>query len=331
MVVATTLSACHGTPTVPVATPLPSAPEPAVSPAVTTPPAGMVMPLPGGPEGIVVDRSGDVAVNVRQPNGLVVFNLAAPTDRQLFPLPGSARHLALAGLDGPVLVPGESDDRLAEVALPSGQVLHSIAVGRQPHDAIAVGAGAVWATDEFGNSIHIVRGGVTGRVVPAPLQPGGLAASDDGSVVVAVGVRGRRISAYRGDGTLIGTANCGTGPTHAVTGTAGLYWVVDTNGGAVLAFRVDGHGPRQVARIPVGAQPYGVVYDARRATLWVTLTASNQLVGLHLHGTSVSSRTTYPTVQQPNTVAVAESTGELVVTGSTANGALQFIGGAVPA
>ncbi len=320
------LTACHGTPTAPIATPLPSAPEPAVSPAVAVPPAGVVLPLAGGPEGIVVDDSGDAAVNVRQPDALVVFNLAEASERRTFPLPGSARHLALAGLDGPVLVPGESDDRLAVVALPSGQVTQSIPVGRQPHDAIAVGAGALWATDEFGNSIHVVRNGVTTQVVPAPLQPGGLAASDDGSVVVAVGVRGRRISAYRGDGSLIGTANCGAGPTHAVTGTGGLYWVVDTDGGAVLAFRVDGQGPRQVARIPVGAKPYGVAYDGRRTTLWVTLTGSNQLVGLHLQGTTVRSRTTYATVQQPNTVAVAESTGEVVVTGSTPNGALQFIG-----
>ena len=30
----------------------------------------------------------------------------------------------------------------------------------------------------------------------------------------------------------------------------GLCWVVDTNGGAILGFKVDGQGPRQVARIP---------------------------------------------------------------------------------
>jgi sugar lactone lactonase YvrE len=286
----------------------------------------MVLALAGAPEGVVVDRSGEVAVNVRQPDGVVVFALTDPDHRQTVPLPGSARHLTLAGPDGPVLVPGESDDRLAEVALPSGRVVRSVSVGRQPHDAAAAGADTIFVGDEFGNSLHIVRGGVTVRVVPAPLQPGGVAATPDGSVVVAVGVRGRRMTAYRSDGSTIGSANCGAGPTHVVAGDGGLFWVADTDGGAVLGFRVGSHGPRQVVRIPVGAKPYGEAYDARRGTLWVTLTATNQLVGLHLAGTAVRTRTTLATVQQPNTVAVDTSTGELVVTGSTPNGALQLIG-----
>ncbi len=157
------------------------------------------------------------------------------------------------------------------------------------------------------------NGGVT-KVVGAPIQPGEMASSPDGSVMITVGVRGRRITAYRNDGSIIGSANCGAGPTHAVTGADGLYWVVDTNGGAILGFRVDGHGPHQVARIPVGAKPYGIAYDESRSTLWVTLTASNQLVGLHLKGTLVATRTEYDTVRQPNTDAVDAGTGTLVVT-----------------
>ena len=310
----------------PPAVPLSSAPEPAVSPPARPQLPGTVVVLGGSPEGVAVDRSGEAAVNVRQPNGLVIFDLAAPTRRRTIALDGSARHLSLVGPDGPLLIPDESDDRLVEVALPSGQVLDSIPVGRQPHDAAAAAARTVFVGDELTNTIHVIRDGTVTRVIPAPLQPGGLAASPDGSVVVAVGVRGRRISAYRSDGSLIGSANCGAGPTHVVTGTGGLYWVVDTNGGAVLAFRVGARGPRQVAAIPVGSRPYGVAYDARRATLWVTLTGTDQLVGLRLLGTAVKSRLIYATVQQPNTVAVAESTGEVVVTGSTPEGAVQLIG-----
>ncbi len=68
-----------------------------------------------------------------------------------------------------------------------------------------------------------------------------------------------------------------------------------------------------------------MAYDNHRSTLWVTLTGSDELLGLHLRGTTVTSRTTYATVQQPNTVAVDNLTGELVVTGSTQQGALQLI------
>ncbi len=190
-----------------------------------------------------------------------------------------------------LLVPQESDDRFVAVDLPSGRILASVPVGRQPHDSIQVGPDTVFVADELADTIHIVRDGVVTKVVGAPIQPGGMASSPDGSVMVTVAVRGRRITAYRNDGSIIGSANCGAGPTHAVTGAGGLYWVVDTNGGAILGFKVDGQGPRQVARIPVGAKPYGIAHDDSRSTLWITLTPTNQLVGLHLKGTSITSRT----------------------------------------
>ena len=310
-----------------IANPLPAAPEPAVSPLAQSQLPGMVLALAGGPEGVVVDRSGTVAINVRQPDGLVIFNLADPGEQRVVAMSGSARHVSLAGTDGPLLVPDESDDRLVEVALPAGQILESIPVGRQPHDAVAVGPDIVFVGDEIANTIHVIRDGVVTGVIPAPLQPGGLAAAEDGSVVVAVGVRGRRITAYRSDGSAIGSANCGVGPTHAATGTGGVFWVVDTDGGTVLGFTVDARGPRQVARITVGSKPYGVAYDSLRSTLWVTLTGTDEVVGLHLSGIAVRSRTVYATVQQPNSVAVDEATGTLVVTGSTTRGAVQVIGG----
>ncbi len=308
-----------------VAVPLPRAPEPAVSPEVRSNPPGTILGLAGAPEGVATIRSGTVAVSVREPNAVVLFDLSAPTQQRTIPLTGSARHLFLGGPDGPLLIPQESDDHFVAMSLPDGQVRESVAVGRQPHDSIAVGPDTVFVADELADTIHIVRDGAVTRVVAAPIQPGGMASAPDGSVMVTVGVRGRRITAYRSDGTTIGSANCGAGPTHAVTGTGGLYWVVDTNGGAILGFRVDDHGPHQVARLPVGDKPYGIAYDNQRSTLWVTLTGSNQLVGLHLDGTSVSSRTTYATVRQPNTVAVDDTTGELVVTGSTPQGFLQLI------
>ena len=51
-----------------------------------------------------------------------------------------------------------------------------------------------------------------------------------------------------------------------MTGAGSLCWVVDTNGGAILGFMVDGQRPRQLARIPVGPKPYGIAYDDSRST-----------------------------------------------------------------
>jgi DNA-binding beta-propeller fold protein YncE len=306
--------------------PLASAPEPAVSPPLTATPAGAVYALGGTPEGAVILTGGLVAIAVRNPDGLVVFDLSAPDQWRLVPLTGAARHLELVGPTGPVLVPQETNDRLVEVALPAGTVIRSVPVGRQPHDAAAASGGRIFIGDELAGTVHLIGPDGTATVVPGPLQPGGLAASPDGSVVVAVGVRGRQITAFEADGRVIGSAPCGAGPTHVTTGGGGLFWVADTNGGAVLGFRIGALGPRQVARIVVGNRPYGLAYDPVRDTLWVTLTATNQIVGLHLRGTAVAGRATYDTVRQPNSVAVDASTGELVVTGSEPAGAVELIG-----
>ena len=306
------------------AKPLRAAPEPAVSPPATKP-TGTVLPLRGTPEGVVITRSGVVAIAVRDPSALVLFPLSQPTQRRTVPLPGAARHLALAGADGPLLAPGEDNDHLIQVELPSGRGISSTTVGRQPHDAAAFGPSII-VGDELADTANIVGGG-SSTVVTAPVQPGGVAAAADGSVAVVVGVRGRRIAAYRPDGTLIGMANCGAGPTHVVTGDPGLFWVADTNGDAVLAFRVGATGPRQVATVPLGkgSRPYGLAYDHRRATLWVTLTGRDQLVGLHVRGNATNRGRTLLTVRQPNSVAVDDDGGSLVVTGSTPEGSLQLI------
>lgn len=286
------------------------------------------MAVGGAPEGVAVTDAGTVAVNVRGPDGLLVFPVSsagAPAARRFVPLGGSARHLTLGGANG--LVADESDDQFLRVALPTGRVVDSVSVGRQPHEAFAAGPDTTFVADELANTFHIVHNGKVVRVVPAPLQPGGGAASPDNKSVVGVGVRGRQITEYRANGDRIGSANCGAGPTHVITGSDGLYWVNDTNGDAVLGFVLTAQGPKQVATIRTGpgTKPYGAAYDTRRHTLWVTLTGTDQLLGLSFAGSKVTHRVTYATVRQPNTVAVDQVTGELVVTGSTDAGSLQFL------
>ncbi len=317
-------------------TPLQQAPEPAMSPPAAPGLPGTVVAVSGAPEGVVVTDTGTVAVNVRDPDrpdgGLLIFPISTPTAAATTTpvgLGGSARHLTLAGPAGPALVADESDDSFLQVALPGGNVLASARVGRQPHEAIAVNPDTFFVFDELDDTIHIVRDGRVARVVAAPVQPGGGAVATDRQHVVAVGVRGRQITEYTPAGDVVGSAVCGAGPTHVITGDDGLFWVNDTNGDAVLGFQLTDSGPRQVASIPVGAgsRPYGIAYDSRRHTLWVTLTGRNQLLGLTVSGTTVTHRTTYATVQQPDTVAVDPTTGELVVTGSTprSTGHLQFL------
>lgn len=142
-----------------------------------------------------------------------------------------------------------------------------------------------------------------------------------------MGVRGRQITEYTAAGDVVGSANCGAGPTHTVAGDNGLFWVNDTNGDAVLGFAATPSGPQQVASFPTGpgSKPYGDAYDTARHTLWVTLTGSNELLGLTLSVTRIEHRVAIPTVRQPNSVAVDPTAGETVTTGSTTSGQLQFV------
>ena len=75
-------TACASSPG--VSTPLPAAPEPAVSPPARTGLPGTVITFARSPEGIAIDAAGDVAVNVRNPDGVVIFPIGSPADRNSF-------------------------------------------------------------------------------------------------------------------------------------------------------------------------------------------------------------------------------------------------------
>ncbi|HWE56349.1 MAG TPA: hypothetical protein VG435_12615 [Acidimicrobiales bacterium] len=270
----------------------------------------------------MVTADGQIAVAVRGAHpGLVLLADTDPRQVRFVALAGDARHLALDGPDGPILVPEESTDQLVEVSVPGARVERTVAVGHQPHDAAAVGDG-IAVGNEFGNSVDLIRPGFAPKVVAAPLQPGGVAADADGFVVV--GVRARVIAAYTAAGVLVAQADCGTGPTHVVAGADGYFYVADTDGGALLVFRLRGDHLDQVGSIAVGSHPYGLAADLNAGWVYVTLTGSNQVVGLRLDGARVDQRMVWPTGRQPNSVAVDEHRSLLVVTATGAD-QIEFI------
>jgi DNA-binding beta-propeller fold protein YncE len=298
-----------------------------VAPPAATRLPGRTVPLAGEPEGLALDTgSATLAVAVRKPDGVALVDATTGAERSRVALGGAARHLELAGPGGPVLVPSEGNDRLYRLALPGGAVVGDEAVGRQPHDAAAAAGGRVIVGDELADTLHVLAPGVPAQVVGAPQQPGGVASTEDGSVVVVVGVRGRRIQAYAPDGRVLGSAPCGVGPTHVRPGLGDYFYVADTQGGAVLVFRAGAGGVRQVGRVSTGGGgPYGLVVDRSRGRLYVTLTATNRLRSFRIDGDGLDADRSWDTVRQPNDVIVDEGSGRVIVAGSTPDGALQLI------
>ncbi|HEV2814295.1 MAG TPA: hypothetical protein VGW10_13655, partial [Solirubrobacteraceae bacterium] len=234
------------------------------------------------------------------------------------PLPGAPRHLRLAAPGGPVLVPAESADALVEVPLPRGRP-RVTEVGDGPHDADASG-GRIFVADELGSTLSVLDRDGTTRKTNAPLEPGGIAAIPGGPVAL-VAARERVLALFDRDGRLLAQAPAGAGPTHVEAGAGGRVYVADTDGGAILLFKTR---PKLelVRRVALPGAPYGMTIDRTRGRLWVTLTERNEVVRLPANG-APRPVSRFPTVRQPNSVAVHEPTGRVFVA-SRSDGTLQF-------
>ena len=313
-VVAAAVAACRSSPPAPV----PPVPEPAEAPVTRSEPAGRVVPLPGRPEGLAFDPV--TAKLVAGVDGGVVVLDPGGGSAQLVGLGARPRHVGLAEGGGAVLVPLEPADELVVVGLPGGEVRQRVRVGRQPHDA-AGAAGKIFVSDESADTVSVIEGSAVRATLPAPTQPGGVAT--DGESVVVIGVRGRRLGVLDASAvTERGRLDAGVGPTHVVAHQSFAY-VTDTQGDAILVYRL-GARPERAGRTAAPGAPYGVALDASRSRLWVTLTETNELLEFRIDGDRLRRGARYPTVRQPNSVAVDPRTGTVYVAGA-ADGQLQIV------
>lgn len=298
--------------------PVEPVPEPAAAPQPRSQPTGRVVALPGRPEGLVFDAV--TATLIAGVDGGVALLSPDGGSVKVVTLGARPRHVGLAESGGAALVPLEGSDELVVVGLPAGEVRQRVAVGRQPHDAAAA-AGRVFVGDELADTISVIEGSAVREAAAGPIQPGGVASN--GKSVVVVGVRGRRLKVL--DATTLAeaaTLPAGVGPTHVVADQSHAY-VADTQGDAILVYRLDAR-PRRVGQTAAQGTPYGLALDATRNRLWVTLTKTNELVEFELAGGRLIRRARYPTVRQPNSVAVDPRTGTVYVTGA-ADGQLQVL------
>lgn len=317
------LAACSGDsaqPLVPVA-------APATAPLPTTAPAGEVVGG-GAVRALAVDpatRTLAVATDDR----VLLSGLEDPgaVAREV-PLTGPAAALTVA--DGALLVavPDAASSTeavslteaasLIEIRLPEGTPRATTGLDGPVRAAVTVGDRTVVA---LGNSVAVREADGAVRTI------GGFA---DAAQLVPVGDRVVVLDRARTSLTLLDPAvgeagpalRVGDGATSAVGDRFGRILVLDTREGELLVVAGDPLLLRQ--RYPVPGSPYGLAYDPQRDLAWITLTARNEVVGLDVAGGEPVERHRFPTVQQPDSVAVDPSSGHVFV-GSASGAGLQVI------
>ncbi len=286
---------------------------PATAPRDGPAPAGTVLALGAPGAAVVVDpRTATVATALSDPPRLSLSRLDGTALRQV-PLPGPAAALALAAEGGPLLVSVAAPGSVVRVPLDGGAP-SATDVDGVPRGAVMVGDRIVVA---LGERLLVIEGGKLQRTVPgfadaASLTPAGLKVGVLDRARTAVSL----VDPVSGE---VGPAlRAGNGAVSAVADRFGRMLVTDVRDGELLAFGGDPLLLRQ--RFPLPGAPYGLAYDGRRDLAWVTLTARNEVVGLDMAGGEPVVIHRFPTVHQPDAVAVDPVSGRVVVVSATGAG-----------
>lgn len=325
VLLAATVGGCGSQAAVPP--PLSPAARPARAPAPTVRPAGRVIHVGALADAVVADPNAHLfAVAVHDPSRLILVSSRTGRIHERVAIP-TGTHRAGAPPPAPAvfLVPAETGKR----ALAIQPALRTPPSELPPGAAVVLGR--TFVADVRNANVAVLDRGRPTATLPAATQPGGLVAADFDRRLAVVAVRERTLALYD-PRTLrrVALLPAGAGPTTVVADGDRLY-VADTRGAAVLVFAT-GAGRRpltRAARIPLphGSAPYGLALDPVGHRLWITLTARNQVISVPVDGHAGPIRR-FPTVEQPDAVAVDSALGTVAVTGR-ARGVVQLIGARV--
>ncbi len=296
--------------------PTPATPASAPSPSVS--PRGTVWPVGDAADAVAVDpRQHRLAVGVRNPDRLVLLD--ARTGRRVgtVPLAGPARQVIALAAGGFRTVAGSE---LVTVPATGQPVRSTLPVAGEALTELPDGGTAVTLPDRA-EAVLLRADGSVRHTLAVGGHPSSIAVSGDRVAVVDglstslitfrldSGVREQGLRAGNGAATVVGVRN-------------NRFVVLDTRNDELLIFSVDPLFLRQ--RYPAHGAPYGGGYDSDDHLLWVSLTARNEVVGFDLAGGAPRVVVRYPTVQQPDAVAVDAINGAIFVTGRAA-GVVQVI------
>jgi DNA-binding beta-propeller fold protein YncE len=283
----------------------------AVSPPAATTPAGAVTALAADVTAMAFEpESGTLAVATE--DAVQLFHLG-DTLTAAGTVPMTARSLTVD--DGSFLAAGTNE--VVRVNAPDGRISLATSFTGTPANA-ATFDGRTLVTLPKERAVAVVKDERVQRMITGELMSADQVLSTGTGAVVLDRLRNAVFELDVPAGTIAQGLRAGKGATNAVTDRFGRVLVADTRGGALLAFSVDPLLLRQ--NYPVAGAPYGITYDRERDIVWVTLTKTNEVVGYEVAGEQPKEKYRFPTVSQPNTVAVDPSTGRVIVASGTGDG-----------
>jgi DNA-binding beta-propeller fold protein YncE len=190
---------------------------------------------------------------------------------------------------------------------------------------VVTAAGRTFALRREAQAVVVRRGDESpARRLPVAAEPVAIAAVDDARAVAVVSGRERVVDVFDARSLeRVARLAAGAGPTRVAAGGADRFYVVDTTGDGLLVFRLRPE-PQLTRRVALLGAPYAIAVDRVRGRLWVTLTATNEVVELSA-GARPRVLRTLPSVRQPDAVAVEPRSGRAYVTGR-ADGVVQLVG-----
>ncbi|HEX6355014.1 hypothetical protein [Actinophytocola sp.] len=282
----------------------------AESPPASTTPAGTVTALGGVTAMAFEPTSATLAVAT---NGAVqLFHLGdtlAPTGS----VPLAAESLTTGG-DGFLAT---AASQVVRIGVPDGRTSPATEVQGDAVSATTFDGSTLVALRDK-RAVAVVEGSRVQRTISGDLMSADQVLSTGKRAVVLDRLRNAVFRLDVGDGRIAEGLRAGQGATNAVSDRFGRVLVTDTRGDALLAFSADPLLLRQ--NYPVAGAPYGITYDPERDIAWVTLTETNEVVGYEVAGEQPKEKYRFPTVSQPNTVAVDPETGRVIVASGTGDG-----------
>jgi hypothetical protein len=326
------LAGCSGNPLNTFASQAPRTIEPAraaQSPPAAQRPAGAVRPLDAGGAAAIFDGgTHQLAVLAPGADPAAPGTVTAFGDPHVAPrvivLPGPAtaltgdgRGTAYLASRGGYFSVDLSGGRATRVSVADAPQVEFTAIAQRADGKLVLGSadGAVYTlTSQAPAAVATAtvesRNKIFARVDWLATQGNTTVVLDRGQTsLTTIGADGRAEQALR----------AGQGATTVAADPLGLILVADTRGGQLLVYGCCSPGTPLILRqaYPVRQAPYGLAGSHQLA--WVSLTASNVVIGYDLSTGIPVEKVRYPTVQQPNSLAFDEASDTLyVVSGSGA-------------